>query len=31
MVQQEEVAGVIIELIQGDAGILPGHPIFIKK
>ena len=27
----EEVAGVIIELIQGDAGILPGHPIFIKK
>ena len=27
----EEVAGVFIELIQGDAGILPGHPIFIKK
>ena len=27
----EEVAGLIIEAIQGDAGILPAHPIFIKK
>ena len=26
-----EVAAVIIELVQGDAGILPAHPIFIKK
>ena len=26
-----EVAAVAIELIQGDAGILPAHPIFIKK
>lgn len=27
----EEVAAVIIEPIQGDAGILPAHPIFMKK
>lgn len=26
-----EVAAVIIELVQGDAGILPAHPIFIKN
>ena len=26
-----EVAAVIIEPIQGDAGILPAHPIFMKK
>lgn len=27
----EEVAAVFIEAIQGDSGILPAHPIFIKK
>ncbi len=27
----EEVAAVIIEPVQGDAGILPAHPIFMKK
>lgn len=27
----EEVAAVIIEPIQGDAGILPAHPIFMRK
>ena len=27
----EEVAAVIIEPIQGDAGLLPAHPIFMKK
>jgi 4-aminobutyrate aminotransferase len=27
----EEVAAVIIEPIQGDAGILPAHPIFMEK
>ena len=26
-----EVAAVVIEPIQGDAGILPAHPIFLKK
>lgn len=26
-----EVAAVIIEPIQGDSGILPAHPIFMKK
>lgn len=26
-----EVAAVIIEPVQGDAGILPAHPIFMKK
>ena len=26
-----EVAAVVIEPIQGDAGILPAHPIFMKK
>lgn len=27
----DDVAAVIIEPIQGDAGILPAHPIFMKK
>ncbi len=27
----EEVAAVIIEPVQGDGGILPAHPIFMKK
>lgn len=27
----DEVAAVIIEPIQGDAGILPAHPIFMRK
>lgn len=27
----EEVACVVIEPIQGDGGILPAHPIFMKK
>ncbi len=27
----DEVAAVIIEPVQGDAGILPAHPIFMKK
>lgn len=27
----DEVAAVIIEPIQGDGGILPAHPIFMKK
>ncbi len=27
----DEVAAIIIEPVQGDAGILPAHPIFIKK
>ncbi len=27
----DEVAAVVIEPIQGDAGILPAHPIFMKK
>ena len=27
----EEVAAVIIEPLQGDAGLLPAHPIFMKK
>ena len=27
----EDVAVLIIEIIQGDGGILPAHPIFIKK
>lgn len=27
----DEVAAVIIEPIQGDAGIVPAHPIFMKK
>ena len=27
----DEVAAVIIEPLQGDAGILPAHPIFMKK
>ena len=27
----EEVAAVIIEPIQGDGGLLPAHPIFMKK
>lgn len=27
----DEVAAVVIEAIQGDAGILPAHPIFLKK
>lgn len=27
----EEVAAVIIEPIQGDAGLIAGHPIFMKK
>lgn len=27
----DEVAAVIIEPIQGDAGILPAHPIFMQK
>ena len=27
----EEIAGLIIEAVQGDAGILPAHPIFIKR
>ena len=26
-----EVAAVVIEPIQGDAGILPAHPVFMKK
>ena len=26
-----EVAAIVIEAIQGDAGILPAHPIFMKK
>ncbi len=26
-----EVAAVVIEPIQGDAGILPAHPLFMKK
>lgn len=27
----DEVAAVIIEPVQGDAGILPAHPVFMKK
>ncbi len=27
----EEVAAVIIEPLQGDGGLLPAHPIFMKK
>ena len=27
----KEIAAVFIEAVQGDAGILPAHPIFIKK
>ena len=27
----DEVAGIMIEAVQGDAGILPAHPIFIQK
>ena len=27
----EEVAAIIIESIQGDAGLLPTHPVFMKK
>ena len=27
----KEVAAIFIEIVQGDAGILPAHPIFIKK
>ncbi len=27
----EEVAAVVIEPIQGDGGMLPAHPIFMKK
>ena len=27
----EEVAAVIIEPVQGDAGLLAGHPIFMKS
>ena len=27
----KEVAAAFIEVVQGDAGILPAHPIFIKK
>lgn len=27
----EEVAAVIIEPIQGDGGLIPAHPIFMKK
>lgn len=27
----EEVAAVVIEPIQGDGGILPAHPIFMRK
>ncbi|MBE6939953.1 MAG: aminotransferase class III-fold pyridoxal phosphate-dependent enzyme [Ruminococcaceae bacterium] len=27
----DEVAAVIIEPVQGDGGILPAHPIFMKK
>lgn len=27
----EEVAAVIIEPLQGDGGLMPAHPIFIKK
>lgn len=27
----DEVAAVVIEPIQGDAGIVPAHPIFLKK
>ena len=27
----EEVAAVIIEPVQGDAGLIPAHPIFMKK
>lgn len=27
----EEVAAVIVEPIQGDSGILPAHPLFMKK
>ena len=27
----KEVAAIFIEIIEGDAGILPAHPIFIKK
>ena len=27
----EEVAAVIIEPLQGDAGLLPAHPVFMKK
>ena len=26
-----EVAAIIIEIVQGDTGILPAHPIFLKK
>ncbi|MBQ2751470.1 MAG: aminotransferase class III-fold pyridoxal phosphate-dependent enzyme [Oscillospiraceae bacterium] len=27
----DEVAAVIIEPVQGDAGLIPAHPIFMKK
>lgn len=27
----KEIAAVIIEPVQGDAGILPAHPVFMKK
>ena len=27
----DEVAAVFIEIVQGDGGILPIHPIFLKK
>ena len=27
----KEVAAMFIEIVQGDAGILPAHPIFVKK
>ena len=27
----EDVSAMIIEIVQGDAGIIPAHPIFIKK
>ena len=27
----DEIAAAFVEAVQGDAGILPAHPIFMKK
>ena len=27
----QDVSAIFIEIVQGDAGIIPAHPIFIKK